>query len=269
MNLKAYFAHKTDKGKVRDNNEDSVLVGEELNFAAVADGMGGHNSGELASSIAVKVLKEQLETLIKGKIKPPDFNSAFSLETNQLGFAATLANKIIYEASKNMPENKGMGTTLSGIFINGNKASIAHIGDSRIYVLRGGKLQQITQDHSLVMEQVRKGIITKEQAEVSKMQNILTRALGTREKSEIDSMEFELAGNDRFLMCTDGLFKPLSETEIEKTMADNPDPSAACEVLVAKANDAGGPDNVTVAIIDIKAKTWKDSMQGLLGRLHA
>lgn len=269
MNFKAEFAHKTDTGKVRQNNEDNALVCEELGLAAVADGMGGHTAGELASAIAVKVLKERLESMVAGNIKPAQYDEKMSVATNRLAFAAQLANDVIFEASKSIPENRGMGTTLSAVLFTGDTVSTAHIGDSRIYRLREGNLEQLTQDHSLVMDQVRKGLITKQQAEKSSLQNILTRALGTQKTAAIDTAQHQVMENDRFFLCTDGLFKAVTEDEIKSVLSENQDNQAACDAMVKKANDAGGPDNVTVVIMEIKAKHWKDSMKHLLRRIYA
>ncbi len=263
MSLKAEFSYKTDPGKVRDNNEDSLIVCDQLGLAAVADGMGGHNSGELASSIAVKVLKERLASINENNIKPPDYDDKLTLETNRLVFAVKLANDIIFEASKNIPENQGMGTTLSAMILNKKTVSIAHIGDSRIYLFREGRLKQLTADHSLVMEQVKKGIITPQQAEKSSLQNILTRALGTRQKVKIDAFQAEAEEGDRYLLCTDGLSKTLGDGEISGILSENPDRQSACEALVSKANDAGGPDNVTVVIMETAALNWKKSLKSL------
>lgn len=263
MRFAAEFAHKTDKGKSRENNEDSILVCSELGLAIIADGMGGHNSGELASSIAVKIVKERFQAMIADRIKPAACDEKMPIEANRLAFSVKLANDVIYAASKCMPENRGMGTTLSAVLFNNNCVSTAHVGDSRIYLFRSGNFHQLTRDHSLVMDQVRKGLITKEQAATSPHQNILTRALGTQKSVEVDISRCSVMENDRFLLCTDGLFKPLTEADITQILSENPDNQAACDALVDMANSAGGPDNITVSIMEIRTKSWKESVRNL------
>ncbi|HOW90448.1 MAG TPA: Stp1/IreP family PP2C-type Ser/Thr phosphatase, partial [Elusimicrobiales bacterium] len=245
----------SDVGKVRKNNEDTVLTDPSLGLAIVADGMGGHSSGEVASSLAAKVTRDKFREMQITGLKPGNCDENLALETNQLGFAVQLANSVIYEAGNAAPENKGMGTTLSAILLNGGRISIAHIGDSRVYLLRDGVLQQMTEDHSLVMDHVRKGLLTLEQAEKSPLQNILTRALGTQKSPAVDLKEVPVMEDDRFLLCTDGLFKAVGTDKIAGILGSTADGQKACELLVRTANDNGGPDNVTVALGILKKKT--------------
>lgn len=252
--LSAEFGYATDKGKVRSNNEDSVVVSEELNLAAVADGMGGHNSGELASSMAARTLLEKITAIREGKASAPVTDTRLSRQANDLIFAATAANAKIFETSK-IPDNKGMGTTLSAVLFHPAGAAIAHIGDSRIYVLRKGKLVQITQDHSLVMEQVRKGIITKEEAETSTMQNILTRAMGIHKNIRFDVGDVTLSPGDRLLLCTDGLFKAVKEELLPTMLSESDSPQKIASGLVRLANNNGGPDNISVVVIIVGRRT--------------
>ncbi len=261
--LKLEFAAASDKGKVRQNNEDSFLLEPALDLAMVADGMGGHKSGEVASQLAVKVTRDKYDSMRATGMKPSQYNDKFSLESNQLGFAVQLANSVIYEAGNSDPENKGMGTTLSAALLNGSRLCIAHIGDSRIYLMRGGALQQLTEDHSLVMDHVRKGLITREQAETSPLQNILTRALGAQKAPAVDLVEVELEEKDRLLLCTDGLFKAVKETALTEILKSEPNDQKACDALVAAANANGGPDNVTVAIGTAAKKTFKETLKDL------
>lgn len=261
--LKLAFAAASDKGKVRQNNEDSFLLEPALDMALVADGMGGHKSGEVASQLAVKVTRDKYDSMRATGMKPAQYNEKFSLESNQLGFAVQLANSVIYEAGNSGPENKGMGTTLSAALLNDKRLCIAHIGDSRIYMLRGGALQQLTEDHSLVMDHVRKGLLTREQAETSPLQNILTRALGAQKAPAVDLVEVELEEGDRLLLCSDGLFKAVKETAIAELLKAEPNDQKACDSLVAAANANGGPDNVTVAIGTAGKKTFKENLKDL------
>ena len=269
MTFKIEFAAASDMGKVRKNNEDSYLLAPEFELAIVADGMGGHSSGEVASSLAVKVTRDKYESMKLTGMKPNPYNDKVSLEANQLGFAVQLANAVIYEAGSAGPENKGMGTTLSAALLNGTKLSIAHIGDSRIYLLRAGAMQQLTEDHSLVMEHVKKGLLTKEQAEASPLQNILTRALGTQKAPAVDLLETELELGDRLLFCTDGLFKAVKEEKLQEMIKNQPDNAKICAELVAAANDNGGPDNITVIIGSVLKKTFKETLKDMFKKSYA
>lgn len=266
MSFKIEIAYLSDTGKMRNNNEDSALADRALGLAIVADGMGGHSSGEVASSMAVKVTSEKFKSMRDTRLKPGAYDAKYALETNQLGFAVQLANSVIYEAGNSAPETKGMGTTLSAILLNGDKISIAHIGDSRIYLFRDGVLQQVTEDHSMVMEHVRKGLMTLEQAEKSPLQNILTRALGVQKTPAVDLAEIPLMESDRFLLCTDGLFKAVPVDKIIAIVKANPDGQKTCELLVRTANKNGGPDNITVAIATLSKKTIKETLTDMLKR---
>lgn len=269
MSFKMELAFLSDTGKLRNINEDTALADPVLGLGIVADGMGGHSSGEVASSMAVTVTREKLEAMQRTSLKPGAYDDKYSLETNQLGFAVQLANSVIYETGNSTPENKGMGTTLSAILLNGDKMVIAHIGDSRVYLFREGVMRQVTEDHSLVMEHVRKGLLTQEQAEKSPLQNILTRALGTQKTPLIDLMEIPVIKNDRFLLCTDGLFKAVAVDKITEIMKNTPDGQKACELLVKAANDNGGPDNITVLAGIIKKSTLKETLKNMVRKLYA
>lgn len=269
MKFKTEISFLSDTGKMRKNNEDSALVENALGLAIVADGMGGHSSGEVASQLAVKVTRDKFADMQRTGLKPAAYDEKYSLEANQLGFAVQLANSVIYEAGNSTPENKGMGTTLSSLLLNGDKITMAHIGDSRIYLFRDGVLEQVTEDHSLVMDHVRKGLLTLEQAEKSPLQNILTRALGAQKTPQVDLKEIDVFENDRFLLCTDGLFKAVNEEKITGILKDNPDNQKVCETLVAEANNNGGPDNVTVIVVAIKKKTLKETVSDMLKKSYA
>ena len=257
MNFTVKFASLSDPGKVRKNNEDSVLIDAALGLAIVADGMGGHKSGEVASSIAVKVTRDKYDSMRRAGMKPESYNEKLLLDTNQLGFAVQLSNLVIYESGNSVAINKGMGTTLTAALIRGTRLCYAHIGDSRLYLFRGGALMQITEDHSLVMEHVHKGLLTRAQAEKSPFQNILTRALGSDKKPQIDLAEIEVMDGDRILLCTDGLFKAVSEVRTSEILRSCGDDAKTCKLLVETANINGGPDNVTVAIGTVSKRTLK------------
>ena len=246
------FGYLTDKGSQRNNNEDSVLVSQKLGLAAVADGMGGHNAGELASSLAVKTLCETLASINGGRLSVDKRAPGLSAAANKLRFAMFRANSVIYETSRREAKSKGMGTTLSAILIEDGSAALAHVGDSRIYLLREGALAQLTTDHSLVMEQLSKGLITKEEAETSTMQNILTRAIGIHRSMEPDAADVAVRGGDKLLLCSDGLFKAVKEEDIKRILSRRRSPGRLCRELVSKAIANGGPDNVTVAVAEMK-----------------
>ena len=269
MSFRMELAFLSNTGKLRNNNEDSVLTDPALGLGMVADGMGGHNSGEVASSMVVQVTRDKFAAMRRAGLKPGAYNDKYTLRTNQLGFAIQLANSVIYEAGDSTPGNKGMGTTLSAILLDGDKIIIAHIGDSRVYLFRDGALQQITEDHSLVMDQVRKGLLTQEQAEKSPLQNILTRALGAQKTPLVDLREIPVIGNDRFLLCTDGLFKTVTSGGITEIMNATRDGQKTCELLVQAANDNGGTDNITVVIGLLKKMSFKETLRDLLNKPYA
>lgn len=251
MNFKPEYALLTHKGRTRKKNEDSIMVAEELNLAAVADGMGGHNAGDIASKTAVKTIKKIISDIEEGLVPNKSQKLDTSQNTDKLLFAVRQANRIILKKSEENPENKGMGTTLTAVMIAENRASIVHIGDSRIYLFRKNKLSQLTTDHSLVTEQLGKGVITKEEARNSAMQNILTKALGTHKHPCFDTVELTLFTGDILLLCSDGLFKPMSNKRISKILSQNGSARYLCRTLINTANAKGGPDNISAIVIKL------------------
>jgi serine/threonine protein phosphatase PrpC len=248
---------KTDTGMIRQKNEDNFCVIESSGILVVADGMGGHASGEVASKIAVDVIKGYFDAQNTGKqLQIGSYRSEFSEETNRLCSAIHLANQAVFEASRGNVQLHGMGTTIAAVLIMGKRLSIAHVGDSRVYLIRSGGIEQLTDDHSIVSEQVKRDIITREQARESEMKNILTRALGVGEDVEVDLGELSLFDNDVLLLCSDGLTNMVGDDEIIATVEAFHDPSEACGRLVDMANKNGGNDNVTVIIARlVKKKT--------------
>ena len=246
----------TDVGRVRTNNEDCFRIVESLDLFVLSDGMGGEAHGEVASALAV-------ETIVKHCMEPGTDASAlmgnmepiWSEKTKRLTSAVHLANKSIYEAAEANPEQHGMGATLTAAWIDGSKLSIAHVGDSRAYLLRSGNLQQLTSDHSLVAEQVRRGILTAAEAEESEMQSVLLRALGALPDVEVDTEEHILLARDILMLCCDGLTRMVTEPEIAGTLQAEPDPTIAAEKLVALANERGGVDNITVIVIRVGSES--------------
>jgi serine/threonine protein phosphatase PrpC len=247
-------------GRVRTNNEDCFRIVEPLSLYVLSDGMGGEAHGEIASALAVEaVVKHCQETEVDPAMTIfGDMPSTWSEKTKRLSSAAHLANRTIYDSAQAHPEQRGMGATLTAAWIDGPRLSIAHVGDSRAYLLRSGSLQQLTNDHSLVAEQVRRGILTPAEAERSEMQSVLLRALGAHPEIEVDSEEHELFGRDVLLLCSDGLTRMVTEPEIAGTLQTELDPTKASERLVELANEQGGADNVTVLVVRVgsEPKGW-------------
>jgi serine/threonine protein phosphatase PrpC len=248
----------TDLGRVRTNNEDCFKIVEPMNLFVLSDGMGGEAHGEIASALAVEtVVKHCLDAKgasadeVLGEVDPH-----LSERTKRLSTAVHLANRNIFKSAEENPEQHGMGATLTAVWIDGERLSVAHVGDSRAYLLRGGDLLQLTRDHSLVAEQVRRGILTAAEAEESEMQSVLLRALGAQQEIEVDAEEHTLFPRDVLMLCSDGLTRMVTEPEIAGTLQSEPDPTRAAEKLVALANERGGPDNITVVI----ARLDKESM---------
>ena len=247
----------TDVGRVRSNNEDCFRLVQPLNLFVLSDGMGGEAHGEVASALAVEtVVKHCLDA--ESNESAPVFGNppaGISLYTKRLVSAVHLANQNIFKSAQEHPDQAGMGATLTALWISGNALSIAHVGDSRAYLLRGGVLQQLTSDHSLVAEQVRRGIISASEAEESEMQSVLLRALGTQAEVEVDSEEQALFPRDLLLLCSDGLTRMVTDPEIAGTLQAETDPQRAAERLIAIANDNGGIDNISVIVIRLESES--------------
>lgn len=240
--IKAYA--RTDKGNVRENNEDYFYISnslDEVQLYILADGMGGYNGGEIASKLAVQTAKNYIENNFKDIEKDKD--SIIQLLASSMEYA----NMVVYEKSKEAPELQGMGTTLEICLIYNNKAYIGHIGDSRIYRVRKQFIRKLTQDHSYVQKLVKEGTITKEQAEHHPQKNMLMKALGCNAFVEPDVMVKGFLKDDILVMCSDGLSNMVAQDDIYK-MASKDIEQATIE-LVNKANENGGFDNITVVII--------------------
>lgn len=223
----------TDIGRVRQLNEDSCYQPERgERFCAVADGMGGHNAGEVASAMAVETYANYMRGV--ERITP-----------EALHYAVARANDAVYQASQESPEVSGMGTTFSALAMEGDKAFIAHVGDSRVYLVRRGAIMQVTVDHTLVEEMVLKGIITVREARVHPKRNIITRALGTEPRVEIDMLQLDLKPGDVFFLCSDGLTNHVPEREILRAAQGNMSWREKLRHLVGIALENGGQDNIT------------------------
>jgi protein phosphatase len=235
----------TDIGRRRENNQDQLLVDDRHGVYAVADGMGGHAAGEVASQIAIEALEDAM-SVDEWRSGAASAQEIF----NKLEEAFKEGNRRICESVVTRGEWRGMGTTIVALVASGDKALIGHVGDSRAYLLRDGRLVRLTNDHSWVSEQVRLGLLTDEEAHKHPMRNIITRALGNRDELEVDVTQERFLPGDIFLLCSDGLSSMLNDDEIRQTLSDQSrDPENACRMLVDQANDRGGDDNITVVVL--------------------
>jgi PPM family protein phosphatase len=229
--MRVIAAVATDIGLVREGNEDSYLTEEPL--FAVADGMGGHRGGEVASQLAVETLEKRFK---QGAGDLPD--------------QVQEANRVVFERSVVDEKVAGMGTTLTAALVEGDRVRLAHVGDSRAYLLRDGDLRLLTEDHTLVHRMVTEGEISKEEAETHPQRSVLTRALGVDNVVDVDDDTVQVRPGDRLLLCTDGLTSMVSEQAIEEALRGVPDPQEAAQRLVHLANEGGGTDNTTVVVLD-------------------
>jgi PPM family protein phosphatase len=222
----------TDIGRVRERNEDSFLV--EPPLYAVADGMGGHRGGGVASELAL----EKVEELFHGG-------------KSSLAEMVHAANRAVFERSMADRKVMGMGTTLTAATVDDEGVHLAHVGDSRAYLLRAGAFRQLTDDHTLVNRMVKAGEITREEADVHPHRNVVTRSIGTEAEVEVDQDDVPVIDGDRFLLCSDGLTGTVTEPQIQAILEATPQPQDAADRLIKAANGAGGIDNITVVILDI------------------
>ena len=259
------FASKTDTGLIRSHNEDSVALSHECGLAILADGMGGYNAGEVASSIATAILKESLEERLRDF--PWTFRANRGRYLQQL-ITETVehANVAIYDAARSEPQYSGMGTTLVVAVFHHDKIAVAHVGDSRAYRLRQGLLEPITRDHSLLQEQIDAGLIDPEWARFSPHRNLVTRAVGVNYGVEVEIHDYVTEAGDLYLLCSDGLSDMLSTDEISGILNDiDLSIDERCDALVQRANDNGGRDNTSVILINVQSNSVEAN--GFLGRM--
>jgi serine/threonine protein phosphatase PrpC len=258
------FHAATDVGRVRDHNEDNYLVDKKLALFVVADGMGGHAAGEVASAIAVRTVHDEvkkerqlIEDYQAGKSGAGKVTSREIL--NLLEFAVQRACARVHEDAQNDQQKRGMGTTLSALLIVGNKGFIAHVGDSRIYMMRGPKVQQLTEDHTVFNELIKRGKLTREQIDKVAHKNAITRAVGVYERVEVDTLLLELLPGDRFLLCSDGLHGYLSGPDDLQSYLSEPEGEQAVGRLIVHANEQGGKDNITGIVVWMGEGTHADT----------
>lgn len=226
-------------GMRRTNNEDAIYINEQKNLYLVADGMGGCNAGEVASSTAISAFVEAMENAENGET------------LDKMMSAIAQCNKKVYQKSRENVEFLDMGTTLVAVTVENEKMFIVHVGDSRVYLFRENNLQQITTDHSYVMELVKIGSITREEAEVHPKRNIITRAIGIREDVEADTIIEDMKQGDKILLCTDGLSNMVSKGEMTKILIEQCSTEEKVKKLVVLANEKGGLDNISLILIEI------------------
>jgi serine/threonine protein phosphatase PrpC len=255
-------AGRTDVGLVRKSNEDAFSLALDKGLLVVADGMGGHASGEVASRMAVDVIRNYFNDAAPGGKAPfiGTYDDDFTETANRLGSAVRLANMAIYEAARSNVQWRGMGTTVVCALFHNRKLSIAHVGDSRLYLIRAGDIEQLTDDHSVVAEQVKRQLISREEADRSEIKNILTRAVGNESEVEVDLDELNLLGGDILVLCTDGLTNMVRDEEILSVALAGQDPAVASRRLVELANREGGQDNITVVVAYILEENWLSSL---------
>ena len=243
-------AARTDVGMKREHNEDSFLVNEDLGLFVVCDGMGGHAGGETASRLAVQTIEKEL---ISAKLRTDDpFSSQVALAESPLAGALREAVEgacsAVFRTSRANPELAGMGTTCISLLVHGDHAIVGHVGDSRAYLVRGDLIQQISEDHSLVNEQIKAGMITPEEAKHSRYKNIITRSVGFEEEVQVDVMGLVTEPGDTFLLCSDGLANMLEDREMLELVRGEKLEELP-KKLIALANERGGDDNITVIVV--------------------
>jgi protein phosphatase len=258
------FATATHPGMVRSHNEDSIAIDAAAGFAVLADGMGGYNAGEVASGIAVAMISAELKKALSERGENFDVAAAEQL----VGAHAVRANKAIFQASQSQAQYAGMGTTLVVALLYDDMLVVGHIGDSRLYRFRGGKLEQVTRDHSLLQEQIDSGLITREQARHSQNKNLVTRAVGIDPEVEAEVRSYPVQPGDIYLLCSDGLNDMVTDEDMELTLGSlQANLPLAAEQLVQQANDNGGRDNVSVILVRV-LKSFP-ARAGLVDRLKS
>jgi protein phosphatase len=243
----------SDTGRVREHNEDSIAWDANLGLLVLADGMGGYNAGEVASGIAVKTIVNLVrEAIEREDLSAPDPGTGLSRTSIILRDAITRANKIIFQTARTQPNCEGMGTTVVGVLFHDNRITIAHVGDSRLYRLRGATFEQVTLDHSLLQELVDRGFYSPEEAQRAANKNYVTRALGVEAGVEVEIQEHPAQRGDIYMLCSDGLSDMVEDDDIHltiNTFGANLDTVA--QQLIQLSNDNGGKDNISVLLAQV------------------
>ncbi len=240
-----------DPGRARSNNEDSVATDSQVTLAVLADGMGGYNAGEVASNMATSFIKTEL-----GRWLREASDQASDAEVRRaMDICVDNANRAIFNAANSNPQYAGMGTTLVVAAFRDDRVLVGHVGDSRCYRLRGGRLQQITRDHSLLQEQIDAGLITPEQAAFSANKNLVTRAVGVEDTVLLETHQHDVLPGDVFLLCSDGLSDMLDDPAIGQVLQAHDSLETSSHALIDAANDAGGKDNISVILVRASGAT--------------
>lgn len=260
------IAGRSDPGLVRSCNEDSIACDASLGLVVLADGMGGYNAGEVASGIAVSLIASGMKDAM-GRLDPArtDGNGE-RYGARMLRNQVAAANTAIFNAAGSKPEYAGMGTTVVAALFYDDRLSVAHLGDSRLYRLRGEALELLTHDHSVLQEQLDSGMLTREEAKASRYKNIVTRALGVEKEADVEVGDFDVLPEDIYLLCSDGLNDMLEDEEIRlalETLKSNLD--LAANQLVELANENGGRDNISVILVKVK-QGFATRPQGLISK---
>ena len=254
------FVSKTDPGRARENNEDSVAHDPATHLGVLADGMGGYNAGEVASGMATAFIKSEMARWLSEAGKQANSRDV----RRALEICVDNANRSVFNAASANSQYSGMGTTLVVAVFRDAKVLLGHIGDSRCYRLRGGEMVQITKDHSLLQEQIDAGLLTVEQAATSSHKNLVTRALGVEDAVMLEINEHAVESGDLYLMCSDGLSDMVNDAEIETILGLQASMAQKADRLIALANELGGRDNISVLLVQAGAA---DKRRGLISRL--
>ncbi len=247
---KLLFVGETDTGRVREHNEDTIAFDPDIGLLVLADGMGGYNAGEVASGIAVKTIVNLVrESVEREDLGASDPHSQLSRRSIVLRDAIQRANKIIFHSAKSQPDCEGMGTTVVAALFHDDRVTIAHVGDSRLYRLRGGRFEQMTLDHSLLQELVDRGFYSPQEAQRAANKNYVTRALGVEASVEVGLREDQVERSDHYVLCSDGLSDMVEDTDIHLTISTFGDNlGSVARHLIQLANDNGGRDNISVLL---------------------
>ncbi len=253
--MRVRFSGATDVGRTRQHNEDSIFLPTETRLGIVADGMGGHASGEIASRIAVETVADYYDRTAYDQplTWPYKVDREARADKNRMVTSVMLANLEIYERAQRDASCKGMGTTIDAVHFLDDTMIVGHVGDSRVYRLRDGKLAQLTEDHSLINDYIKMKRVTAEEAENWPHKNVVVRALGNKDTVQVDVVQDAPQVGDCYLLCSDGLTDMLSDAQIAKTMQSESDLDRTVDVLIASANEAGGVDNISVVLARIES----------------
>lgn len=243
----------SDVGKVREHNEDTIGVDNDIGLLVLADGMGGYNAGEVASGIAVKTIMSLVkEAYERQNLLVADSETGLSRPSIVLRDAITRANKIIYQTAKTQAQCEGMGTTVVACLFNNNRISVAHVGDSRLYRLRGNRYEQLTLDHSLLQELIDRGFYTQAEAQRAANKNYVTRALGVENTVDVEIHEYPVNKGDYYLLCSDGLSDMVEDEDIHLTISTfGANLETIAKQLIQLSNDNGGRDNISIVLAQV------------------